>query len=98
MGERIIATRPGTETHALTVIIDGQPVQAYAGDTVAAVLYALGRRWWRAARGGGSRGVFCGMGTCFDCLVRVDGIPGMRACQTLVREGMRVATTETGEK
>ena len=28
-----------------------------------------------------SRGMFCGMGICFDCLVPVDGRPNVRACQ-----------------
>ena len=37
------------------------------------------------------RGVYCGMGVCFDCLVVVDGVPNTRACVTWVREGMVVA-------
>jgi predicted molibdopterin-dependent oxidoreductase YjgC len=32
------------------------------------------------------------MGVCFDCLVRVDGRPNRRACQTLAAEGLRVET------
>ena len=44
----------------------------------------------RTTRGGAPRGVFCGMGVCFDCLVVVDGIPNTRACVTWVREGMNV--------
>ncbi|MFB9839416.1 (2Fe-2S)-binding protein, partial [Actinoallomurus acaciae] len=45
----------------------------------------------RTTRGGERRGLFCGMGVCFDCLVIVDGVPGTRACVTWVREGMDIA-------
>jgi predicted molibdopterin-dependent oxidoreductase YjgC len=39
---------------------------------------------------GTHRAPYCMMGACFDCLVEIDGIPNQQACQTLVREGMRV--------
>ncbi len=68
--------------------MDGKPCLAFPGDTVAAALYRAGRRSWRHFRKGGDRGLLCGMGTCYDCLVTVDGIPDMRACQVRVREGM----------
>ncbi|HIC88278.1 MAG TPA: (2Fe-2S)-binding protein [Anaerolineae bacterium] len=78
---------------AVTVIIDGVPVQAYLGETIAAVLLAQGRRAWRrTAKAGQPRGLFCGMGICFDCLVTVDGRPNVRACVTPVTEGMVVQT------
>ncbi len=74
----------------LTVTVDGRPVTAYAGETVAAVLIAEGDAATRTTVGGAPRGVFCGMGVCFDCLVVVDGVPNTRACMTWVREGMDV--------
>ena len=46
----------------------------------------------RAPVAGATRGVFCGMGVCFDCLVVIDGEPSRRACVTFAREGMRVET------
>lgn len=30
------------------------------------------------------------MGTCFECLVEIDGEPNRQACLTLVREGMDI--------
>jgi hypothetical protein len=48
----------------------------------------------RATAGGSPRGVYCGMGVCFDCLVVVDGVPNTRACVTWVREGMQVSRQE----
>jgi D-hydroxyproline dehydrogenase subunit gamma len=74
----------------VTVTIDGDPVVAHAGETVAAVLIAEGSPATRVTKGGAPRGVFCGMGVCFDCLVVVDGIPNTRACMTWVREGMTI--------
>jgi predicted molibdopterin-dependent oxidoreductase YjgC len=72
---------------------DGEEVRAFEGQTIAAALLAAGRRIWRyTSRRREPRGLFCGMGICFDCLVRVEGRPNVRACQTPVREGMRVET------
>ncbi|MBA2332526.1 MAG: (2Fe-2S)-binding protein [Actinobacteria bacterium] len=76
---------------AVTLTLDGRPVTAYEGESVATLLYAEGHVVTRLTRGGEPRGVFCGMGVCFDCLVVVDGIPNTRACVTWVREGMAVA-------
>lgn len=75
---------------AVTISLDGRPVVAYAGETVATVLIAEGHQATRTTAGGEPRGVFCGMGVCFDCLVVVDGVPNMRACMTFVTEGMDV--------
>ncbi|MFS8522870.1 MAG: 2Fe-2S iron-sulfur cluster-binding protein, partial [Micromonosporaceae bacterium] len=53
-----------------TVTVDGQPVDALPGQTVAAVLAAAGRRATRRTRvSGRPRGPFCGIGFCLDCLV-----------------------------
>jgi aerobic-type carbon monoxide dehydrogenase small subunit (CoxS/CutS family) len=75
------------------VTVDGEPVQAYAGESVATVLLALGRRSFRHTdKHHEPRGIFCGMGICFDCLVTVDGMENVRACVTLVEEGMAIET------
>ncbi len=78
--------------------LDGEPYPALPGETLAAALYDAGKRAWRRARNGESRGLLCGMGICFDCLVTVDGQAGLRACQMLVREGMAVTTNLPGEE
>lgn len=75
----------------LTLTLDGRVVSAYEGETVAAVLLAEGHVATRNTRSGAPRGVYCGIGVCFDCLVVVDGVPNTRACVTWVREGMQVA-------
>jgi len=78
---------------AVTILVDGQPLEAYAGETVAAALLASGRRVLRRTdKSGAPRGVFCGMGVCYDCLVTVDGVPNVRACVTQIRDGMVIRT------
>jgi len=82
---------PGLERGApVTIELDGEPVEAYDGETVAAVLLARGVVATRRTVKGEPRGVYCGMGVCFDCLVVVDGVPNTRACMTWVRNGLRV--------
>ncbi len=73
------------------ILLDGRAVEAHEGETVAAVLLAEGEIRTRRTVKGEPRGVFCGMGVCFDCLVVVDGVPNTRACMTWVRDGMEVS-------
>jgi predicted molibdopterin-dependent oxidoreductase YjgC len=75
----------------LEVLIEGRRVTAHLGETVATVLLAEGQLAMRTTVDGSPRGVFCGMGVCFDCLVVVDGQPNTRACMTFVQAGMRIA-------
>jgi predicted molibdopterin-dependent oxidoreductase YjgC len=72
--------------------VDGRMLSVRPGDTVAAVLLRSGISAFRRSAAGQPRGVFCGMGICFDCLVTVDGLREQRACITLARPGMRVTT------
>lgn len=77
------------------IVLDGRPVPAAAGATVGAALAADGVRSWRSTRRGGRpRGLFCGIGVCFDCLVTVDGHPNQRACLVPARPGQQVSTQE----
>jgi glycine/D-amino acid oxidase-like deaminating enzyme len=69
---------------------DGQPIEALDGETVAAALSAAGITALRRTASGAPRGVFCGMGACWDCVVTVDGRIGQRACLTRARDGMTV--------
>ena len=77
----------------ITVQIDGRLVKAFEGETIAALLFAEGiRTFRRTSKLGKSRGLFCGMGVCYDCLVTVDSTPNVRACVTLLTEGMVIET------
>lgn len=75
---------------ALTFTVDGSTVEGHRGQTIAAALIASGRRTFRTTRlNGRPRGLYCGMGMCFDCIVKADG-ETVRACMTPVEEGMQV--------
>lgn len=87
-----------TRAEAFTFTLDGRDVEAFPGETVAAALLAAGVRTLRVTEKRGSpRGLFCGMGVCFDCLVTVDGRPHLRACLTRAEAGMRVQTQDEAE-
>jgi hypothetical protein len=77
----------------VSLTIDGVPATAYLGESVAAALVADGRNdlSTRTTDAGDRRGLFCGMGVCFDCLAVVDGVPNTRACVTWVQEGMVIS-------
>ncbi|MGH9442486.1 MAG: (2Fe-2S)-binding protein [Thermoanaerobaculia bacterium] len=80
---------------AIEILVDGSPVPAFEGESVAAALLAAGTRVLRiTARYGTARGLYCGMGVCFECVMTVDGRPNARTCQTPVRENMRVETQQ----
>jgi len=75
------------------VTIDGKPVEANAGDSVAAAMLAAGFVQYRTTPvSGQKRAPYCMMGACFDCLVTVDGIGNRQGCLIEVREGMRIET------
>lgn len=70
---------------------NGQPVEGYEGETIAAALHAAGiRQLSKSQRLERSRGLFCAIGNCSSCLMKVDSIPNVKICVTKVREGMRV--------
>lgn len=74
----------------VTLTVDGERIEARRGQTIAAALIASGRRIFRRTRNDGKpRGLYCGMGMCFDCIVKVDG-ETERACMTKVEDGMQV--------
>ena len=78
----------------MTVTFAGRTLQARDGQSVAAALTAAGVRSWRTTRRGARpRGLFCGIGVCFDCLLTIDGRPAQRACLVPVRDGMILGET-----
>lgn len=78
----------------VTFTFDGASRQARRGQTVGAALLADGVTSWRVTRtGSGRRGLFCGIGACFDCLVDVNDDHAVRACLVPVHEGDRVRTS-----
>lgn len=78
----------------VTFTFDGVPVHAQRGQTVAGALLAEGIISWRVTRSGRRpRGLFCGIGACFDCLIDVNDDRSVRACLVPVTNGDRVQTS-----
>ncbi|WP_128375777.1 (2Fe-2S)-binding protein [Streptomyces cavernae] len=89
---RLVRARPEP---AFTVTFDGREIEALPGQTVAAALWSAGVTAWRTTRGEGRpRGVFCGIGVCFDCLVTVNDRANTRACLVPVRPGDTIRTQD----
>ena len=74
----------------LNITVDGQPLTVPEGISVAAALALTGDPTTRQAVNGDPRAPFCGMGICQDCVVTVNGIEGVRACQRAACDGDRV--------
>ena len=73
------------------LLVNGQPIEAYAGETVLAALLAAGFKTIKKNPVSHEpRGALCGMGVCFECTVTINGVPNIRACVTEVQEGMKV--------
>jgi glycine/D-amino acid oxidase-like deaminating enzyme len=92
-----LTNRTITPTGApVTITFRGEPIPALTGETVAAALSAAGHLAFRRTPSGAPRGLHCGMGACFDCIVTIDGRAGQRACMTQIAAGMRVEAEAGG--
>jgi hypothetical protein len=70
---------------------DDQTITAISGQSIGAALLAANQRTLRKTRfNNKDRGVFFGIGVCFDCLVVVDGVSNQRACLIEAKPGMKV--------
>lgn len=67
----------------MRISVDGTPVEAAEGVTVAVALIA--------ARVEGFAPL-CGMGICLQCRVTIDGVLHARSCQIQCRDGMEIRT------
>jgi len=79
------------------ISFNGTPLKALPGESIAAALSAAGILALRETAKGTKRGLWCGMGACFDCVVTVDGKAGQRACMVKVADGMAVASAFPAE-
>jgi D-hydroxyproline dehydrogenase subunit gamma len=77
--------------HPVRIRVNGAVLEVPADVSLAAALLNSGVVAFRVSVRGEPRGPVCGMGTCFECRVTVDGVQGRRACLEPVREGMEVS-------
>ena len=79
----------------MTVTVNGSPVVAPPGATVA-VAVAIAGQACRTSVTGEPRGALCAMGICYECCVAINGKPHCRSCQVLCEPGMEIKTDESG--
>lgn len=77
----------------ITILVNGVPRRVNASATVAAALLGLGVTTFRRDQNGTARAPICGMGTCHECRITIDGITEVRSCLVGVRDGMSVETS-----
>ena len=82
------------QTDFVEIFFEGRALKAKKDEPVMAALVAAGVTVFRHTVKGSPRRMFCGIGRCTDCIMIVDGIPGVRTCITRVREGMTVERQE----
>ena len=72
----------------VTITVDGIAASGVAGQSLAGVILASGTLGFRRTSAQGRpRGVLCGIGVCYDCLVEVNGLRDVRACQRRAGDG-----------
>lgn len=79
------------ESPRVDVTFDGAALSLPKGSNLAAALLAAGVDVFRHTPvSGAPRAPFCMMGTCFDCLVEIEGVV-RQACMIEVTEGLSIA-------
>jgi predicted molibdopterin-dependent oxidoreductase YjgC len=83
--------KPIEREGSFTFSWDGREIVAYPGETILGALLANNVHTVRQSRiDGEPRGMLCGIGICYECLVTVNGAANRRACVTPAAPGMRV--------
>lgn len=76
------------------IVVNGLALTVPATASVAAAVAVGASKCFRRSVRGEPRAPLCGMGVCFECRVRINGTPHVRACMTPVRDGMRIETDD----
>ncbi len=80
------------EAPRVSLTIDDQEVEVPTGMSVAAAVFNYDLGATRRSVRGSLRTPLCGMGTCFECRVTIDGDAHVRSCTVICRAGMQVTT------
>lgn len=76
----------------MTLRLDGTEVHVLADRSLAAACLEHGVAVFGRTPAGGVRGLYCGMGSCYGCLVEVEDRGAVRACLEPVADGLVVTT------
>ncbi len=87
MFRRLPDARPAT----IAVDVEGRTVMVPEGASAAAAVLLAGIPSVRTtAVSGSERLPYCMMGTCFDCLAEIDGVPNRQSCMVTIVPGMTI--------
>lgn len=87
--------QPPAGAPLVRVAVEGRALDVPAGLSVAAALLAAGVPAFRSTPASGApRAPYCLMGSCFECLLEIDGVPNRQSCQVPVQAGMRLAVQQ----
>ena len=76
----------------VSITVDNRPLEVLKGEILAAALWVNGYiSLGHNPSDESHRGMYCGIGHCYECRVTVDGIEDVRSCLIRVRDGMRVS-------
>ena len=92
---RIVSKGISHQPKEIEFIFNGTALSGVEGDTIASALIANDEYSCRQTTDapsvtGSERGVFCGMGVCNECVVEVNGEPGVLSCMTSLKSDMKV--------
>jgi sarcosine oxidase subunit alpha len=79
----------------VTIRVNGQEIEAIEGEPIAAAILASGIKVLRyTPKLKSPRGLYCAIGRCTDCIMKVNGVPSIRTCITPVEPGMIVESQD----
>jgi len=76
---------------SLSFKFEGKSMQGVQGDSIASALINNGVQGFRGTESNEKRGLFCGMGVCNECLVKVNSKEGILACMTPLNSEMDIS-------
>ena len=83
-----------TSRPRVRIVIDGHGAEAFKGDTLMVAVLSNARELRESEFGDGKRAGFCLMGACQDCWVWTADGARLRACTTVVEQGMHIVTKQ----
>ncbi len=85
------AARPDGQGPDIKIFVNGRLLLVRPGVSVMAALIAGGYSIGHHAQLPAAQWhIFCGMGTCCECRVTINGLPDRRSCMTAVEENMEI--------
>ena len=78
----------------IQIKVNGSVFDVPLGATAAVAVMIAGQPVFRSSVTGMPRGPLCGMGSCYECRVEIDGVAQCRSCLVECRPGMEIRTDD----